>query len=254
MDAELKKGPYTDRSYWENYYRKSGIDTGRVERIVGEYDRYWNMLIGACRQKPATIIEIGAYPGRYLAFLASRYNLRPAALDFHSDFSRIEDCMKAYRIPDYELIQADFTTVRAHRKYDLVISNGFVEHFENYNEILDRHVDFLAPGGAMLIMVPNMRYLRKWYGLAVDRKNLLTHNLKVMDTSVFRKFAERNNLELVCCTYYGGFPYGGHQKRNRIQEFIYRTFRFVFKKLNPVIRKHPNRFLSSTIITIYRNR
>lgn len=43
------------------------------------------MLVAASNQPPETIIEIGAYPGRFLAYLSSKYSLEATVLDFNSD-------------------------------------------------------------------------------------------------------------------------------------------------------------------------
>ena len=251
---EEDKNRYTDKEYWESYYRDSPIRVETVKRIVGEYNTYWDKLIASCSRRPETIIEIGAYPGRYLACLADKYLLKPTALDYNSDVSKIEACFRAFGVSEYTLVQEDFLNYRPDRKYDLVLSNGFAEHFTNYDEVLDRHCSYLAPGGAMLIMIPNKRFLRKYYGLLTDRANLRIHNLDIMRLEVFRNFGMRNHLKTEFIGYHGGFNYNTHQELNPVQKGIKRFFRLCFSRLNPWIRKHPNKYLSSTIIAIYSKR
>jgi SAM-dependent methyltransferase len=241
-----------DKAYWENYYSTSQVDADHIRRICGVYDAYWNRLVAACAYRPRSIIEIGAYPGRYLAYLAARYDLHAVALDYNADRSKIELAFAATGVKDYEILQADFLAYEPSKQYDLVLSNGFIEHFENYDEVLDRHCGYLAPGGAMLVMVPNKRYLRRWYGYLVDRANLKAHNLKAMRPEVFKDFAERNGLQIESLGYYGGFQCGVHQPLNLAQRIICRIFRMVFKAINPWIQNHPNRFLSSTIIAVFK--
>ncbi len=247
----MTENRYTDKKYWEHYYQTSNIKIDRIKNIVGLYDKYWEKLISSCKDTPNSIIEIGAYPGRYLAYLSWKYNLVPTALDFNSDTTKIEDCFKAFNVSNYKCIQADFLEFTTDKKYDLVISNGFVEHFENFEEVMDKHCDYLLPSGAMLIMIPNMRYLKKWYATTLDADNLKIHNLKVMKLKVFRDFATRNNLKIELLTYFGGFPFTVHQKLNFFQKGIYQVFRRFFKLVNPVIMRYPNRFFSSSIIAIY---
>lgn len=242
---------YTDKDYWEDYYKNNKVNSKRINKIVSEYNYYWEKLIQVCTKEPKSIIEIGAYPGRYLACLAAKYNLKPTALDYNSDVSKIEACFKLFNVEDYKLIQADFLKFEPEQKYDLVISNGFVEHFEDFENVMDRHCKYLAPGGAMLIMIPNKRYLRKFYSEMVDRANLKLHNLKIMDVTVFEKFAARNALNINVLEYFGGFNFNIHQKLNWIQSVIHKSFRQVFKRINPYIKKHPNKYLSSTLIAIY---
>lgn len=58
--------------------------------------------------KSKTIIEVGAYPGRYLAYLSKKFNLIPTALDYNSDKSKIEETFKKFNITEFEILIADF--------------------------------------------------------------------------------------------------------------------------------------------------
>ena len=246
-----KQKLFTQQEYWEKYYSAQKPDVKRINKIVGEYDLYWQKLIDSCDHKPESIIEIGAYPGRYLAYLSKKYSLKPTALDYNSDTSKIEECFASFGIEDFELIQADFLNHTTNQKYDIVISNGFVEHFEDFNTVMDLHCKYLSPGGTMLIMIPNKRFLRKYYSYLVDLDNLKIHNLKVMNLEIFRSFAARNSLNIEFLNYYGGFNFNVHQKLNFFQKLIHRSFRFTFKKINPFLAKNPSPYYSSTIIGIF---
>jgi 2-polyprenyl-3-methyl-5-hydroxy-6-metoxy-1,4-benzoquinol methylase len=251
MEGSMNQKTYTNQTYWENYYNKTKIDVERIKRVVGAHDVFWERFISSCSYTPKSIIEIGAFPGRYLAYLSTKYDLKPTALDFNSGVGKIESCFESFGIINFECIQADFTKYSSELKYDLVMSIGFIEHFENFDEILDKHYDLLAPGGAMLIMIPNKRYLRKWYSYLVDLQNLKIHNLKSMNLSVFKNFAARNNLKINLLTYHGGFSFAVHQKLNAIQTLIFRMVRNIFRRLNPWIIKNPNKYMSSSIVAIF---
>lgn len=251
MEDQLTNNRYTDKNYWENYYRSNRIEVNRINKTVGAYDEFWDKLVKACVHPPKTIIEIGAYPGRYIAYLAEKYKLNPTAFDFNSDITKIEECFQAFGVQKYDFIQEDFLTYTPTKKYDLVISNGFIEHFENFEQVMDLHCQYIAPGGALLMMIPNKRYLRKLYSLAVDYSNLKKHNLKVMNLDAFKAFGFRNQLRTVHLNYFGGFNYNVHQKLNPVQKAIHKTFRQIFLRLNPYIVRNPNKYLSSTIIGIF---
>lgn len=243
----------TDKDYWEKYYSKSITEKKQIIRVVSVYDVFWDILINNCAEKPKTIVEIGGYPGRYLAYLADKYELEPTCVDFNSDKSKIEESMNAFGIERYDIIQADITNYEPNMKYDVVISNGFIEHFENYEKILDKHTSFLKPGGTMLVMIPNKRWLRKWYGYLVDYKNLKAHNLKCMKKSTFENFSKNSGLKILLLEYYGGFPFSVHQKLNFFQKMIYHPVRFLFKRINPYLKNHPSKFYSSSLICVLSN-
>ena len=245
------KKELTDKKYWEDYYEQSNTERTEITRICSRYDYLFDMLVAASDQPPKTIIEIGAYPGRFLSYLSSKYLLEATALDFNSDTSKISDSFTSMGGVLKEILQADFFQYKPTQKYDLVLSIGFIEHFINYDDVLDRHLSYLKPGGAMLIMVPNKRFLRKYYGLLVDRANLRAHNLKCMKVKVFRDFASRNGLVIRSLSYYGGFAYKVHQNLNLPQKVLYKVIRALSGKLNPFFESHPSPFYSGSIVAIF---
>ena len=243
----------TSQTYWEKYYSSTKTQKTQIQAIISEYDKYWDIVLSNNNENPPkTIIEIGGYPGRFLAYLSEKYNLVPTCLDFNSDKEKINQCMASFNIKEYKIIQADIFDYEPNEKFDIVISNGFIEHFENYQEVMDKHTLFLKEGGTMLIMIPNKRWLRKWYGYLVDYKNLKAHNLKCMKKSTFTDYAVRNNLKLICCEYFNGFPFTVHQKLNFFQKMIFIPTRLFFKKINSTLAKHPSKYYSSSLIAVYK--
>lgn len=246
---------YTTQQYWEDYYNsKDKPNKDQIIYVCSEYDKFWDLLVtNNSENPPKTIMEIGGYPGRYIAYLADKYNLIPTSIDYNSDREKIEETFKAFDIKEYEIIQADIFNHKVDLQYDIVISNGFIEHFENYNEVLDKHCNYLKEGGTLFVLVPNMRNYIHFYKYLVDYKNLLIHNLKCMKISVFNKFAQRNNLKIILIDYYGGFPFNVHQKLSFFQKIIFKPHRILFKfYVNKLLKKYPNKYFSSTIVGVYK--
>jgi hypothetical protein len=241
----------TSKRYWESYYKNNHVNKQHIVAVCSYYNTIWNIFIKAS-EEAKSLLEIGGFPGRYLAYLANQYSLEPTCLDYNSDITQIEGSFKVMGVSNYHIIQEDFTKYKTQKKYDYVISNGFIEHFEDYDAILDLHVDYMAENGRLLIMIPNMKGYIKFYKYMVDYKNLKVHNLECMRLKVFKDFARRHNLSLLHLDYYGGFPLGVHQKNNFIQKLIYKCHRLVFKFFaNDKLKKHPSKYLSSAIIGIF---
>jgi SAM-dependent methyltransferase len=62
--------------------------------------------------------------------------------------------------------------------FDLVYSNGLIEHFEDPYPLVRRHVELAKPGGRILILVPNYGGIYGRIQERVDPKNLAIHNLE----------------------------------------------------------------------------
>lgn len=244
----------TTQQYWESYYTNKHINKKRIESVCSYYDEFWNQFIDTKKQSKE-LIEIGGFPGRYLAYLSAKYQVNPTCLDYNSDKTVIEAVFKVMGVDQYDIIQEDFTLFETPKQYDYVISNGFVEHFEDFNTILDLHVNYMKDQSKLMVMIPNMRGYIRFYKYLVDYKNLKIHNLKCMHLSVFKAFAKRHNLEIKHLNYHGGFPIGVHQKINLAQKLIFKIHRLFFKFVfNPYLMKHPSRFFSSSIIAIFEKK
>lgn len=242
------------QEYWERYYGKTGTNKKLIQSVCGVYEEYWNVLIGDTDLKDKTLIEIGGYPGRYLAYLAHNYKVQVTCLDYNSDREKVDESMAAFEVNDYSVEQADIFNHNPNQKYDFVFSNGFIEHFENYEEVMELHLKYLKPGGRLLIMIPNKRFYKWIYQSILDRDNLKAHNLKPMKLAVFRKFAKENQLKILRLSYFGGFQFGVHRSVSGWQKFITDWHERIFGKLiNPIVKKIPNRFLSNTIIAVYQS-
>lgn len=245
----------TTQQYWEEYYtNKEKPQKQQIVSVCSQYDAFWSLLMQNNEATPPkTIMEIGGYPGRYIAYLSDKYNLIPTSIDYNSDKTKIEETFNAFNIKEYHIIQADIFKHEIIEQYDIVISNGFIEHFENFDEVLDKHYQYLKPGGTLFVLVPNMKYYIHFYKYLVDYKNLKIHNLKCMKSSVFKKFGERNQLETIKIEYFGGFPFSVHQKLNLFQKIIFQVHRIISKKgFDSFLKRNPSKYFSSTLVAIYK--
>ena len=248
----MKENRFTSQNYWEEYYKNGNTQVSEIIKICSAYDVLWVKLINSFSGTPLNIVEIGAYPGRYLAYLAAKFNLHPTALDYNTDKSKLEETFELMKVASYDIIQTDFLNYIPVKKYDIVISNGFIEHFEDYNSIVKKHAALLNEGGTLLIMVPNKRYVRKWFDWLCDYDNLKIHNTECMSKQVFNNFAVDNNLSVIDIGYFGSFAYNVHHSLNLVQQLIYHCTRFLFKNVNPFISKNTNKYFSSILYGIYK--
>ena len=89
----------------------------------------------------------------------------------------------------------DFFNFSTDRKYDIVFSLGFIEHFNNTRDVILRHVDLLASGGLLLIVLPNLLGLNGWIQRRFDKENYDAHNLKSMEIDRLKKIMATFSLK-----------------------------------------------------------
>ena len=80
-------------------------------------------------------IEIGCVPGNYMVYLAQEFGYRVSGVDYSDKLPYARENLKFNGI-EAELFNCDFFQFRPARRYDLVFSSGFVEHFDDYELVV----------------------------------------------------------------------------------------------------------------------
>lgn len=110
-----------------------------------------------------TLLEAGAGSSAWLPFLASEYGLRVSGLDYSEEGCRIcEENLKMQGINYDEVICTDIFKWTGTKKYDIIISLGLIEHFDNPVEILQIFGQHLQKGGTVITVVPNLIGFSGW--------------------------------------------------------------------------------------------
>lgn len=176
----------TSKEYWKNYYT-GNYARDSIIKVCSEWDEIFDRIpIGNSHK---TLLEIGGYPGRYASYLAKKFKLIPSIIDFNPSGSVVENVMKEMQIEKHRYINEDFFSHCTSKKYDLVFSMGFIEHFSDFNRALDLHTKYLSYNGYLLIIIPSKRYGQLIYRYIFDRDDLEKHNKKCMNLKTFVNFA-----------------------------------------------------------------
>ena len=253
MGTGKSRESLTDEAYWTAFYQchqRECPDRRSIIAAASRLDSCWQEFRNAAGQT-TTVCEIGCYPGRYLAYVASKFNLRALGIDLNPDMDTVVGHLKTMGVDNYAVKRGDFLTHEPNEKAGMVFSLGFVEHFENVGEVLDRHLAFLAERGALFVAVPNMRGLIHPYKWLADRANLDVHNLAAMRPSVFREFGERNGLTTHFVKFQGSFPWSLHQAPNVFQRVLYYAAKSGCRLFEPFIRRFPSHLYSGELVALY---
>lgn len=187
---QSRNADLTTPQYWNSAWRDERITvraarSGRIHALV----RLVARLLDERGSDGLDVLEIGCAPGTMLAQLAT---LRPQDRLHGVDFSR-PGLVEAERLLAAKGVQAtlsysDFREFAPQRKFDLVYSIGFVEHFTDPTAALAQHVRLCAPGGQVAVSVPNHRgRVQEWFIQQLDPRALESHNLQVMDVESLRQ-------------------------------------------------------------------
>ncbi len=188
-------------------------------------------------------LEIGCYPGSFLALFGDLgYILN--GIDTYPGVATMPANLQQLGYATGSFLQYDFEKWKPSEKFDIVSSFGFIEHFENYDSVIQKHILLLKENGWFVAGAPNFRYgIQYWFHFLFDKPNLRRHVLQAMDPLAWKKKLEENHIEVLYCGYCGGLELWMNQDQHPIQRWGGR----VFMKLVSVSRKFFHRLQPATI-------
>ena len=150
-----------------------------------------------------SVIEIGCAPAKWLVHIAESTGARVEGIEYSERGAELSEANLRACGVEGQIHHADFF---AHEpgQYDLVLSLGFIEHFEGLEEVFARHVEFVRPGGRLLLGVPNFLGVNGFLQRHSDRSYLGLHNLAAMEPAELRRLGEGCGLRLLEQRYLGG--------------------------------------------------
>jgi SAM-dependent methyltransferase len=204
----IVKGPtnLATKNFWEeDYYR--GIEIPARPDPDFPYER---CLAHALEElapvvRGARVLEIGCSPARWLLWYAERFGAAVTGLEYSAAGVRLSRENLAAAGVDGEIHEADFFSGDlVLGRFDLVLSLGFIEHFDDVPAAFARHVDFVGDGGRIVIGMPNFRGLTGFLQAWGDRGYLNLHNRRAMDAELYRQLAGAHGMRLDVVRYIDG--------------------------------------------------
>lgn len=195
----------TDAAFWENYW-----DSCKLPNVADQnfsFDRCLSReLVKILNGCTGEVLEVGCAPGRWLAFLATRLGLKPSGIEYsEKGMEATKKNFSLLGIQCGEIWSGDFFQIPPRRSYDVVMSLGFIEHFDNVMEVIGRHLLWLKPGGILVLGVPNFLGIYRHIQGVLDPSLLEKHNLNIMNLDYFREIGEVHGLKLKYLDYIGSF-------------------------------------------------
>lgn len=178
----------TTQSYWDTARQKK-IRLCLPSKVIVSVKNLQRLL--RPRIKPGMhVLEIGFAPGKMLAWVAKILQAKVAGIDYSEvGFAQARRLFDALHI-DADLRREDvFANTFAPRSFDVVYSDGLIEHFDDPREIVHRHLLLLKPGGLALMSVPNFSGIYGWLQNYSDPEISKTHNLAIMSPSALAGLA-----------------------------------------------------------------
>lgn len=256
MDDKLSTN-LTDREFWDNYWANLKLPS-EVD-FTHSFDRCLSReLVKVTRDLDGAIFEIGCAPGKWIGHLAKVNGLVPSGIEYtEQGLQATHENLRILQIEAGMIISGDFFDISPVREFDIVMSLGFIEHFDDTSEVVQRHLSWLKKGGLLILGVPNFSGITRVIQKYLDQTLLDKHNLNIMNTKYFQNLGVEFDLEVVSIKYLGSFepdlPIPRVRFGNPIQIF-FKLFLYFARRVRKLrfLDRINGAFFSSYILAVYR--
>lgn len=226
----------------------------------GDYQYLKAMRDSSIIKEASHLLEIGCGNSAWLPYFKNYFGTHITGIDYTDT-----GCATSRAILDYynvvgEVIKADLFSPPAAmiKKFDIVFSNGVIEHFDNTADCIRHCAAFLADNGYMISFIPNMTGLMGRLQKLIDRSVFDIHVL--LDYKSLKSAHEEAGLEIVQGGYLLPANFNMVNTFSHDNKFWHRPLRRFFSalsKLAALLDKRglplpANKYLSSHIYVIAR--
>jgi 2-polyprenyl-3-methyl-5-hydroxy-6-metoxy-1,4-benzoquinol methylase len=255
----VEENRLTEKQYWDERW-----DRIRLPEIVEPATKHpiARAIVGTLDahlpKDKLSVMEIGGAPGQFAAYL-SRYHGYEASILEYSELGcrKTEENFDLLGLNVNVYLQDFFGDLSALPRFDVVLSLGFIEHFDDIADVLQRHISLLRPGGLLVLGVPNLQGISRTVLARTAPEMLSRHNLAAMDLENWGVLEERYGMTALFKGYIGGFQ-PKNLKRCERRTPLNLCLRYTFKALQvlmapfPFLSRYNSPAWSAYLIGIYK--
>jgi len=163
VEAADHSNRLTTPEFWDAPFWTDGEDPQKLIRFDPETLEFRDVHRFLKQHLPCRsdwrFLEVGCHPGRYLWYFHQTFAYQVSGIEYAPQAcERTRRLMAQVGLPA-DIVHADVFayTPPDGPLFNVVCSVGLVEHFVDVAPIIQRHIELLAPGGYLVLIVPNHR-------------------------------------------------------------------------------------------------
>ncbi|NWG02548.1 MAG: class I SAM-dependent methyltransferase [Syntrophaceae bacterium] len=223
---------------WENPFLPEAINPyrkGPNHYLDRKFHAFFCTVFSRWETKNRRLLEIGCARSAWLPYFAKEFGFKVYGIDYSE-----AGCQQAMQVLSNEgakgkIVCADFFSPPEWMigKFDVVISFGVLEHFQDTQNCISAFSAYLKPKGIMITNIPNFT------GLLGSIQKLMNRNVFNMHAPLsLGEIAEahrKNMLELIFCDYFLAVNFGVVNFENMKDGIAYKWILQSFCWLNRII-------------------
>jgi 2-polyprenyl-3-methyl-5-hydroxy-6-metoxy-1,4-benzoquinol methylase len=203
------------QEYWDKLWEAGALPEpidSRCSRLSNYPNRRLHeRFVAAFSSRPTQglqLLEVGCARSAWLPYFNREFGFRVAGLDYSET-----GCKQARQVlsdagVEGEIVCADFFSPPEAllARFNVVVSFGVVEHFEDTAACLGALARFLQPGGLLITVIPNMA---GWVGTVQKALNRPVFEIHVkLDAPILAQAQRRAGLDEIQCEYFLSTGFG----------------------------------------------
>lgn len=203
----------TTPDYWEDTWKNANVPDAIDPHNAAPENYMYQVLhaqfvrvLGAHCSPGARLIEIGCGGSRWLPYFHHSFGYSVSGIDYTEGGVHLSNSILDKSGVNGQIIQGDLFEPPTSwiEKFDVVVSFGVVEHFENTSQVVSACNRYLRPGGKIITTVPTMRGL---YGAAYRLLRPVVYYKHIPQSQETLVQAHRNaGLDVIYSSYLLGLP------------------------------------------------
>ncbi len=197
------------RQYWNDSWAFSDIpqavnpsDTRLGNYINRRFHRVFTRLFDRSETSSMRLLEVGCAKSAWLPYFAKQFGFSVCGIDYSPIGCEMARKVLQANAVDAEVVCADIYSPPEGMRgaFDVVVSFGVVEHFDDTAACLSAVSSFLKPGGLLVTNIPNMV---GWIGSIQKHVNRPVYDIhQLIDPARLRAAHELAGLEVIECDYF----------------------------------------------------
>lgn len=122
----------------------------------------FNSLMKKHVKEGSKLLEIGCGGGKFLVYFGQNFNCELFGIDYSpAGYQLAQKNLELSGLRGTVVCEDVFNCRTIPKQsFDVVFSGGFIEHFDDPELVLKKHIEYLKPGGLLIIEVPNITGLQ----------------------------------------------------------------------------------------------
>jgi 2-polyprenyl-3-methyl-5-hydroxy-6-metoxy-1,4-benzoquinol methylase len=144
-------------------------------------------------------LEVGCGGGRWLVYFAKEFGYKVHGFDFsESGIVLAQNATASAKVTaDIKFLDIFEYDVRKHKQYDVVFSDGFIEHFEETETVMGILASMVKKNGTFITILPNLSGIHNRLLKLCGKDKIIYKTHKIIDPKDLILYYKVNNCEYI---------------------------------------------------------